>query len=271
MEFIKRSAEPDYLLKNKEKWTKPWIDFYLKKRDENGDIIREKKPSDDHWTKDKIRKILISDFKNNCGYCGCSRPTPRSSTKKETSPRGHVDHYRAKAIYPHLTYKWSNYIWSCESCNVEKGEFDDPNYPILNPCQLTDCTLLEFKIDSGKYCLRNNQKPYDLRYLHTDQSTMLNASEIAIRRRNRIKMLTSLFETTSILLEHSYLPSINGVINQNINNILEDLEDLEFYFLMTNHYQYLRNQHSIIAVLIDNINLQPIPAKTLPLAIEKHS
>jgi hypothetical protein len=68
MEFIKRSDEPEYLIKNKKKWTKPWVDHYHKKRDQEGKLIREKKPSDNHWTNDKIRKVLISDFKNNCGY-----------------------------------------------------------------------------------------------------------------------------------------------------------------------------------------------------------
>jgi uncharacterized protein (TIGR02646 family) len=251
MEFIKRSDEPEHLIKNKKKWTKPWVDYYHKKRDQEGKLIREKKPSDNHWTNDKIRKFLISDFKNNCGYCGCSRPTPRSAPDEETSPRGHVDHYKAKAIHPELTYEWSNYIWSCEACNVEKGEFDDPNAPILNPCQWKDCVQLIFIIDSGKYCLHNDIDPYNLRLINTDQQTMLNSDEIAVRRRNRVKNIKNLFHNVAIILKiNSELTA--QIINENIDCIKKDLEDTEFYFLIQKNYQDLRKQHPNIAQLIDN-------------------
>jgi uncharacterized protein (TIGR02646 family) len=255
VEFIKRSAEPKYLLNNKEKWTKNWVDHYRRKRDEDGKLIKEKKPSDNHWTSDSIRGTLISDFKNNCGYCGCTRPTPNSALDKKNSPRGHVDHYRAKAIHPELTYDWSNYIWSCESCNFEKGEFDDPKDPILNPCQLEDCKQLKFIIDNGKYCLINEQGPYEIRLKNTDQLTMLNAGEITVRRRNRVKCIRSFFSTISILLTTDRTDLVESIINDSINNIKKSLEDPEFYFLLQKHYHCLRNQHPQIAQLVDNYEL----------------
>lgn len=255
MEYIKRSPEPEYLSKNKVQWTKPWVDFYRKKIDGTGKRIRDTKPSDSHWTKDKIRKILISDFKNNCGYCGCSRPTPKSAHDKQTSPRGHVDHYKAKAIYPESTYKWGNYIWSCEACNVEKGEFDDPQYPILNPCDLEDCSLLKFIVDTGEYCLHDQESIYKERFINTDQSTMLNAEEIIIRRRNRVKKLKSLFNSIFSMLKILDCPAVKTIIDDNITLINNDLEDCEFYFLIRKEYNSLRNQYPKIAVLIDAHNI----------------
>lgn len=251
MEFINRSSEPEYLVNNKEKWTKPWIDFYYKNRDEDGELIKDKKPTDGHWTDERIRSILIADFKNNCGYCGCSRPTPRVEGDNQRAPRGHVDHYRAKAIHPELTYEWDNYIWSCEACNVEKGEFDDPQDPILNPCKLEDCEQLNFIIDTGEYCLLEKNDPYAARFKHTDQSTMLNAYEFTVRRRNRVKALTHLFHLTSSMLKLS-IDLDDPLINGNIEAIKRDQEDPEFYFLMKRSYQNLRNQYPQVAELINS-------------------
>lgn len=251
MEFIKRSPEPEFLKNNKKKWTKPWVDYYREVKDHAGELIREKKPSDSHWTKDEVRNILISDFKNNCGYCGCSRPTPRSANDNRTSPRGHVDHYRAKALYPELTYDWNNYIWSCEACNLEKSEFDSPEHPILNPCLLVDCNLIKFIIDTGEYCLHNQNSPYSERFINTDQATMLNANEIIVRRRNRLKNLKSLYSNTFEILKFIESPQAKNIINDNITNIKNDLEDKEFYFLIRKEHNSLRNKYPEVAALLD--------------------
>jgi hypothetical protein len=251
MEFIKRSGEPQLLLDNKVKWTQPWINFYHEKKDQNGELIRNKKPTDNHWLKDDIRQVLISDFKNNCGYCGCSRPTPRAADENRTCPRGHVDHYLAKATHPQLTYKWDNYIWSCEACNVEKGEFDNPQDQILNPCCEEDCKQLEFITDTGKYCLSNEDIDYYERFIHTDQSTMLNSTEIVVRRRNRVKTLKCHFNIISLLLNNIENNDFKLVIKDSITNILNDLEDHEFYYLMQKKFMALRSQHPKIAQLID--------------------
>jgi len=252
VEYIKRSTEPECLLYNKEKWTKPWVDHYRRNIGSDGKLIKKKKPSDSHWTKNEIRNILIKDFKNNCGYCGCSRPTPHSSDDERTSSRGHVDHYRAKAIYPELTYEWTNYIWSCESCNVEKGEFNDPKHPILNPCSFDDCHLLTFIIDTGEYCLSKNNPLDHERFLNTDRLTMVNANEIIVRRRNRVKNLKSLFKTTSIMLTIVEVKVMKSLIKDNILNIKNDLEDMEFYFLIKKEYILLRAKYPNVASLIDN-------------------
>lgn len=31
-----------------------------------------------------------------------------------------VEHYRPKAVFPHETFSWSNYLWSCTPCNRTK-------------------------------------------------------------------------------------------------------------------------------------------------------
>ena len=248
MMYIIRSEEPEHLTNNKEAWTQPWIEHYRKIKDDNGNLKKEKKPTDSHWTNDLLRNILIGDFKNNCGYCGCSRPTPKSGTDKKRAPRGHVDHYRAKAIYPELTYEWTNYIWSCESCNLEKGEFDNPEYPLLNPCDKADCELLTYVIDTGIYCLKSNNDISIKRFENTDKMTMINANEVAIRRRNRVKILISSFESISFFIEY---PNSKDYINNCIQDIINSLEDQEFFFLMKEKYQDLQIKNPAVAELID--------------------
>jgi uncharacterized protein (TIGR02646 family) len=252
VEFIQRSDEPKCLKDNKSAWSKPWIDFYKKNRNNDGSLVKSKKPSDSHWTKDEVRNILITDFKNNCGYCGCSRPTPRRNGDNNTTPRGHVDHYRAKAIYPELTYEWHNYIWSCESCNVEKGEFDDPADPILNPCELEDCNKLRFIIDNGKYILDSKADLYLTRFINTDRSTMINSDEITVRRANRVKILKSLFDSIYILIDYISDEKLRVIINNNVISIIDALKDPEFHFLVKREYQDLRIKKPEVAIMIDN-------------------
>ena len=248
MYYIIRSVEPEHLKTNKVAWTQPWIDHYHKITDSTGKLKKEKKPSDSHWTNDLLRNVLINDFKNNCGYCGCSRPTPKSATDKKRAPRGHVDHYRAKAIYPELTYEWTNYIWSCESCNVEKGEFDNPKYPLLNPCNKTDCDLLIYIIDTGIYSLNTNNNINIERFKNTDKMTMINATEITVKRRNRVKRLISSFDSICGFIQ---FPQMENYVKNCILDIINELEDQEFFFLIEEKYLDLRVQKPIVAELID--------------------
>ena len=248
MEYIQRSSAPIRLVDNQEKWTQPWFDHYL-----IGPYTeRPNKPNDSHWTDNDIRDVLIADFKNNCGYCGVSRPTPRRATNKPIAPRGHVDHYRAKAIYPELTYEWTNYIWSCEACNVEKGEFDDPKYPLLNPCDKTDCDQLHFVVDMGTYVIEQGSQSSQQRFEHTDKETMINACEFSIRRRNRIKSLTKSFDTVFRFSVCEQLPIMRAHIQKCIEEIHNSLDDSEFHFLVQKTYLALREQYPSVAVLLDD-------------------
>lgn len=72
----------------------------------------EKFPS--YWN--DVRLELQRVFRSRCGYLG------------HWIPRGHVDHFVAKAVDPSLTYEWSNYRYADEFINVRKGtkSFLDP-------------------------------------------------------------------------------------------------------------------------------------------------
>lgn len=252
MEYIIRSPEPAHLSNNKRNWVKPWVDHYRKTKDESGKLIRPVKPSDSHWTHNLIRQVLILDFKNNCGYCGHSRPMPQTAENKQRVQRGHVDHFRAKAFYPELTYEWSNYIWSCESCNTEKGEFEDQNDPIFNPCDESDCSQLLFINDTGKYCLYDQDGPSVKRFLNTERSTMLNAAQVAKTRGNKIKTLESLFKGILVLLKYPSDEVAEELINEYILNIKNELEDESFYFLTQKNYSMLRDKYPSVTELIDS-------------------
>ncbi len=248
MEYIERSPAPTRLVDNQEKWTQPWFDYYLVGPHKK----RPKKPSDSHWTDNNIRNVLIADFKNNCGYCGVSRPTPRRAPGKSVAPRGHVDHYRAKAIYPELTYEWANYIWSCEACNVEKGEFDEPQHPILNPCDITDCDQLNFVEDCGVYVIDQDNQPYQKRFNHTDKMTMMNSNEISKDRSDHIKLLRSSFVSIQRFIPFVNLDAAQEQIRDSCSLIFNALENPKFYLLVRKNYKSLREQYPDVAAFLDD-------------------
>lgn len=244
MEYVALKSAPQRLLDNQVQWTLPWVNYYKKIKNENGDLLQSNKPRDSHWCDNDIRRVLIASFYNNCGYCGCSRPTPSGvASNTERAPRGHVDHYRAKAIHPKLTYEWSNYIWSCEACNLEKGEFDDPQYPILNPCNKQDCEQLNYIEDNGAYVSNTECEECLRRFKHTENNTMINASEFQVRRRNRINSLRRAFEGIHRFLCVQPNEVIQEQIQAHKKSIIESREDPEFYFLMLRIYSALCLQY----------------------------
>jgi hypothetical protein len=134
MHFVRRSPCPKLLADNKVKWTAPWLAHYrwgifgpeLSKQ--------PNKPTTGHWRKDAIRLRLIADFNKNCGYCGMLVPKPVIDDEdKAIAGKGDVDHFLAKSVHPKFVYDWKNYVWSCKPCNGVKGEFDNPQHPLLNP------------------------------------------------------------------------------------------------------------------------------------------
>lgn len=250
MEFINRSKAPAYLVENKARWTSPWVDFYQKTRDDDGELKRKSKPTDCHWTDDRIRNRLIRDFKNNCGYCGCSRPTPKLKNGIKKVPKGHVDHYRAKAVHPHLTYEWTNYIWSCEACNTHKGEFDSDEYPIFNPCNLDDCGQIEYIADTGEYCLLEQSDCLFERFKNTEQHTLVNSEEVSKRRCNRVKLIKKEFDSIILLMGLVDDVRCQLLVDLSINTIKQELQDPEFYFLVSKTYQQLCRQHPEVAQII---------------------
>lgn len=57
----------------------------------------------------------VSGVRNRCMYC-------RDSRSRD------IDHFSPVALFPGLTFRWRNYVWSCPICNTSKST----RFPILN-------------------------------------------------------------------------------------------------------------------------------------------
>lgn len=270
MHFVYKSDCPVLLKDNKDKWTIPWLAYY-KKDAFVGPLEKAlNKPKDGNWRKDEIRSVLIADFNKNCGYCGSLIPTPIDYDNAEIAGKGDVDHFLAKAVHPHLTYEWDNYIWSCKPCNQLKGEFDDEEHPLFNPCLRSDCELFSFIEDSGQYALLSEVSADPLlieRFKNHETNTLLNSSEIQRKRRNIITILRGRFESiansmdmcTNLSLMKNTCNMISETvicINAQIDTDKEEIKNNlltnpEFYLLIKDRYELLRREYPNVSLLID--------------------
>jgi uncharacterized protein (TIGR02646 family) len=93
-------------------------------------------PPDSLWNKynkDYVKQALRQMFHDKCAYC---------ESKITHVDYPHIEHYRPKRQYPHLTFQWENLLLACGICNgtaYKGGRFpvqdDDDNKPLLlNPC-----------------------------------------------------------------------------------------------------------------------------------------
>jgi hypothetical protein len=125
------------------------------------------------WLHDTIRKPLKKLFLKNCGYCGIHTDNGRDAE---------VDHFHPTSKDPSADYvfEWTNYVWSCPSCNGLKGN----NFPFLNPCSLEEMKHLYFNQSDGTYLLFHNT-PLEIeeKYILTNKNSNLNSKNRPDRRK----------------------------------------------------------------------------------------
>lgn len=259
MQFIKRSDCPTLLSNNQVQWTAHWVAHYRWQKDNSATSIQPSKPTDSYWLKDEIRIPLIEDFHNNCGYCGEAIPT----LQDEQVGKGDVEHFLPKSIYPEQVYEWTNYIWSCKSCNQQKSHKETKksysrNY--LNPCCKEDCANLVFIEDTGRYELSDvvsNDDYWKKRLRNTELKTMLNADELCRKRQLKISSLRQNFESIA-----RFLPLLSNSA-ENVSPILQQINDShaqilalvdspDFYYLLQNQYQVLLQNYPQIGSYMDS-------------------
>uniref|UniRef100_UPI0030D01DA5 hypothetical protein n=1 Tax=Vibrio parahaemolyticus TaxID=670 RepID=UPI0030D01DA5 len=178
--------------------------------------------------------------------------------------KGDVDHYRAKSEYPQFTYHWKNYIWSCKPCNQHKGEFDDPKYPIFNPCNKDDCNKLEFIEDFGQFCLFKKYENNTLlkkRFENTVKYTLLNSESICNQRRDIITLLRGYFVSINNLMKainsieemqigEGFKADIQTEIEKNIERIRITTNSESFKLLISDELKLLTNEYQEISELL---------------------
>ena len=114
MRWIDRGPEPGGVQEYARQFTQGWVEYF---QDRVGG-----RPNDSYWR--NFRELLGSCSGGICWYC--ERLCLRDADYGGRSPT--VDHFRPLSRYPELAYKWSNWIFSCRSCN---GDNKRDNWPAL--------------------------------------------------------------------------------------------------------------------------------------------
>ena len=117
MRWVDRGPEPNEVEEYRRRYTPAWVEHVCKGMGQRGPDL------ENHWR--DFRAELSSRFYGKCGYC------ERLCDATGSAPT--VDHFRPKSKCPKLTYKWSNWIFSCRRCNDKKAD-RWPGSGFVDPC-----------------------------------------------------------------------------------------------------------------------------------------
>lgn len=134
---LQREKIPATLKRNVKKWTQELLDAI--------EQHKPKKAPDRYWNKyrkTEVKKALQAMSHDKCAYC---------ESKISHLDYGHIEHYRPKSRYPHLTFAWENLLLACAICNGAEHKGDrfplkdgDETQPLLlNPCDDNPADHLE--------------------------------------------------------------------------------------------------------------------------------
>ena len=137
MRWIDRGPEPDEVDQYADRYTQGWVDYFQNRAGE--------RPTDFLWT--LFRTTLGHQSNGNCWYC------ERQCNPEVAGRDATVDHFRPISLFPHLAYAWSNWIFSCQGCNAEKGnKWPDSEY--VDPCASVaterPAQYLDYDADTGE-------------------------------------------------------------------------------------------------------------------------
>ena len=111
---VDREIEPQILVANREAWTAEYVNW---SRDP-----AEREPR--RYAHLDIRSALEAETHSKCAYC-----EGRIGHVAYT----HIEHKLPKGKHPTLVCDWGNLTIACPKCNTNKGQYDEPNCPLLDP------------------------------------------------------------------------------------------------------------------------------------------
>ncbi|MCY4555286.1 MAG: HNH endonuclease [Chloroflexi bacterium] len=111
---LNQAAQPQILADNGETWTAEYVRWYV---NPIGAAPRR-------YAHPQIRSALEAETASKCAYC-----EGRISDVAYT----HIEHKRPKSKYPKLVCAWENLTIACPKCNTNKGDYDVPEYSLLDP------------------------------------------------------------------------------------------------------------------------------------------
>lgn len=119
-----RKPKPKILIENKDTWTSKLLEEIEKYGGYSKIPKEEKDKLLSHYKHKEITNLLFESSCQKCAFC---------ETKPGESGNIEVEHFAPKAIYPDLTFEWSNFLPSCRKCNGSKLGHDTIKEPIVNP------------------------------------------------------------------------------------------------------------------------------------------
>ena len=114
MIHLNQGAPPQVLVENSEAWIVEYVNWSLNRA---GTEPRR-------YAHEDIRAALEAETNSKCAYC-----EGRISDVAYTN----IEHKLPKSRYPHLVCTWENLTIACPRCNTNKGDYDAPECPLLDP------------------------------------------------------------------------------------------------------------------------------------------
>lgn len=166
---VERVPEPQSLLRNGADWTRALVEQIGL----SGDFSSVPSRYKDLYNQDDVKDSLETMYGEKCCYCEghigvCSYE--------------HIEHRMPKSKFPNVAFTWGNLHWSCQICNVKKGDKWSEGAPILDPAVDDPDEHLEYDLESCKILPKNNS----VRAQTTIDHTNLNRPKL-VEARKRLK------------------------------------------------------------------------------------
>ena len=111
---LNQGAQPQVLIENGDAWTAEYVHWC---EQPVGTAPRR-------YAHPQIRSALEAETRSKCAYC-----EGRISDVAHT----HIEHKLPKSKHPEMVCAWENLTIACPKCNTNKGDYDAPEYPLLDP------------------------------------------------------------------------------------------------------------------------------------------
>ena len=111
---LNRHAEPQILIENRVDWTEEYVNW---RNNPTG-------PEPRRFAHRDIRDALQAETHSKCAYC---------EARIGDVAFDHIEHKLPKRSNPTLVCAWQNLTIACPKCNTYKGQYDEPQCPLLDP------------------------------------------------------------------------------------------------------------------------------------------
>ena len=122
MRWVDRGPEPAQIARYADQFTQGWVAYYTNRDPDGNPVLPE--PEDHEWS--YFSETLGNQSNGNCWYC-----ERRCQAVGGWAPS--VDHFRPRSLFPELTYRWSNWIFSCRRCNADNKKDKWPESGYVDP------------------------------------------------------------------------------------------------------------------------------------------